>query len=37
VGGMQAERFIAVDNVCAWPNLAQMSDKTIVVDPNADC
>lgn len=24
------ERFIAVDNVCAWPNLTQLSDGTII-------
>jgi hypothetical protein len=25
-----AERYVAVDNVCAWPNLTQMPDGTIV-------
>jgi len=24
------ERYIAIDNVCAWPNLTQMPDGTII-------
>ena len=27
---MKAERYVAVDNVCAWPNLTQMSDGVVV-------
>ena len=30
MGGIQAERFIAIDNVCAWPNLTRMPDGTII-------
>ena len=31
MGGIQAERFIAVDNVCAWPNLTHLPDGTTIV------
>ena len=30
MGGMQTERFVAIDNVCAWPNLTRLADGTIV-------
>ena len=27
---MTSERYIAVDNVCAWPNLTRLDDGTIL-------
>ena len=30
MAGIKGERFIAVDNVCAWPNLTRMPDGAIV-------
>ena len=30
MAGIKTERFVAVDNVCAWPNLTRMPDGVIV-------
>ncbi len=29
--GLIVERYIAIDNVCAWPNLTAMPDGTLAV------
>ena len=30
MSGKMDERFIAVDNVCAWPNLTRLDDELVV-------
>ena len=31
MSGVMAERFIAIDNVCAWPNMTRLDDDELVV------
>ena len=30
MASIQAERFVAIDSVCAWPKLTRMPDGTII-------